>query len=139
MSARTTALLLTAWLISPAQAQSDGYARAPQLLVHGNYCGLGSRAPLPPVDALDAACARHDACTPVGGLPSRGCNVRLVREADRISRDPFQPDDVRTAAGFIAFGASVLPYNPAPPAVYVGVPVWPDPDASRRVRAGYAY
>jgi hypothetical protein len=33
---------------------------------------------------LDAACARHDACTPSGGLPSPACNARLQREAALI-------------------------------------------------------
>ncbi|WP_018260547.1 hypothetical protein [Methylobacterium sp. WSM2598] len=133
-------LLAAAGLASPsALAQSGGYAPEPNLLVHGNYCGLGNRAPLPPVDALDAACARHDACTPTGGLPSRRCNLRLFREADLISRDPRQPDDVRATAGFIAFGASVLPFDPAPRPVLVGVPAWTDPYAGRRVRAVYVY
>ncbi|KMO35850.1 hypothetical protein VQ02_16525 [Methylobacterium variabile] len=129
-----------AGLASPsAQAQSVGYAPAPSLLVHSNYCGLGNRAPLPPVDALDAACARHDACTPVGGLPSRRCNLRLFREADLISRDPHQPDSVKTAAGFIAFSASTMPFDPAPQPMAVSIPVWADPHVYRPVRAAYAY
>lgn len=123
----------------PARAQSGGYSPAPSLLVHGNYCGLGNRAPLPPVDALDAACARHDACTPTGGLPSRRCNLRLFQEADMISRDPRQPDSVRDAAGFIAFSAATMPFDPVPRAMAVQVPVWAAPDATRRVRATYAY
>lgn len=97
----------------PAQAQSP----APALVFHGNYCGLGNNAPLPPIDALDAACARHDACTPVAGLPPAPCNLRLQREAERIARDPRMPDDVRTLAGIIAAGASVLPFDPRPAAV----------------------
>ncbi|WP_244936256.1 hypothetical protein [Methylobacterium currus] len=110
-------LLFAAAGLSCAQAQPGGDRREPSLLVHGNYCGLGNRFPLPPVDALDAACARHDACTPSGGLPSRLCNLRLFQRADLIARDPRQPDDVRAAAGFIAFGATVLPFDPEPPVV----------------------
>ncbi|GJD64028.1 hypothetical protein [Methylobacterium frigidaeris] len=132
--------VLAAVLASPvALAQSAGDAPAPSLLVHGNYCGLGNRAPLPPVDALDAACARHDACTPAGGLPSRRCNLRLFREADLISRDPRYPDSVRTAAVFIAFSASTMPFDPAPQSAAIEAPIWADPHAYRRVRASYAY
>ncbi|MGE7414139.1 hypothetical protein [Methylobacterium tarhaniae] len=138
----TTAALgiIVVGLASPAAlAQSGGYAPAPSLLIHGNYCGLGNRAPLPPVDALDAACARHDACTPPGGLPSRRCNLRLFREADLISRDPRQPDDVRNAAGFVAFSASTLPFHPAPYPAAIEAPIWADPYIGRPVRAAYAY
>ncbi len=125
--------------LSCAQAQSNGHGGDPSLLVHGNYCGLGNRFPLPPVDALDAACAQHDACTPAGGLPSRFCNMRLFRKADLISRDPHQPDDVRAAAGFIAFGASVMPFDPAPPAprTVVAAPWWEAPAPYRRARLAY--
>ncbi|ACA16075.1 conserved hypothetical protein [Methylobacterium sp. 4-46] len=134
-----TPIVLAFGLASPALAQAPAAPLAPSLLMHGNYCGLGNRAPLPPVDALDAACARHDACTPAGGLPSRRCNLRLQWEADRISRDPRQPDDVRAAAGFIAFSAALLPFDPAPPVVVVRVPAWTDPFAYRRVRAAAVY
>ena len=81
------------------------------LVFHGNYCGPGSRGPgLPPVDALDAACMHHDACSPaVGrGLPSCGCNARLQREASLVARNPRTPDDERVAAQFVAEGAKVL-------------------------------
>ena len=77
---------------------------------------MGNNAPLPPIDALDAACARHDACTPASGLPSRACNLRLQRAASRISRDPRQPDDLRALAGFVAAGAGALPFDPNRPA-----------------------
>lgn len=115
-------LLLAIGLASPAEAQSLRYARAPAWLIHGNYCGLGNNAPLPPIDALDAACARHDACTPSNGLPSQACNLRLQREAALISRDPRQPDDVRAAAGFLAFGAGMIPFDPTVPTVVADRP-----------------
>lgn len=95
-----------------AQAQSPYAPRRPALLLHGNYCGPGNNAPLPPVDALDAACARHDACTPKGGLASPACNDRLRREAEAIANDPRQPSDLRGTAGMVAFGASLLPSGP---------------------------
>ncbi|MCF4123947.1 hypothetical protein [Methylobacterium sp. SyP6R] len=99
-------LVLACGFAVPALAQSG---RPPALLIHGNYCGPGNNAPLPPIDALDAACARHDACTPRGGLASAACNARLQREATLISRDPRQPRDLRDAAGFVAFAAGMMP------------------------------
>ncbi|MFE1600308.1 hypothetical protein [Methylobacterium sp. ID0610] len=106
-------LLLAAGLTAPVHAQSlDPAPRMPPMLIHGNYCGPGNNAPLPPVDALDRACAHHDACTPDGGLPSPACNARLAREADRIARDPRQPEDLRALAGMIALGAGVMPTAP---------------------------
>ncbi|ACL60110.1 hypothetical protein [Methylobacterium nodulans] len=103
-------LLLAAGLAAPVQAQGlNPDHRGPTMLIHGNYCGPGNNAPLPPVDALDVACAHHDACSPDGGLPSRACNARLAREADLISRDPRQPEDIRMLAGMIALGAGMLP------------------------------
>ncbi|MER2265454.1 hypothetical protein [Methylobacterium oxalidis] len=73
-----TPLLLALFLTSPAIAQSGTtYWGEPALLPHGNYCGVGNNAPLSSIDALDAACARHDACTLAGGLPSRARSLRL--------------------------------------------------------------
>ena len=81
------------------------------LVFHGNYCGPGSRgAGRPPVDALDAACMRHDACSPPlgAGLPRCGCHARLYREAAAVARARGTPDDVRVAAQFVSEGARVL-------------------------------
>jgi tRNA(fMet)-specific endonuclease VapC len=103
-------LLMAAGLSVPALAQPSVHGHAS--LLHGNYCGPGNNAPLPPIDALDAACARHDACTPDGALASRGCNLRLQRDADRIAHDPRQPDDLRAMAGLVAAGASLMPSDP---------------------------
>ncbi|MCJ2013154.1 hypothetical protein [Methylobacterium sp. J-076] len=94
-----------------SQAQPAAFG-GPKMLIHGNYCGPGNNAPLPPVDALDAACARHDACTPEGGLPSRACNLRLLREAEAISHDPRAPEKERSMAEMIAMGASMMPTSP---------------------------
>lgn len=91
---------------APRLPSADG-----SLVFHGNYCGPGSKGPgLPPVDALDEACMRHDACSPaVGqGLPSCGCNARLQREASLVARSPRTPDDERVAAQFVADGAKIL-------------------------------
>jgi hypothetical protein len=98
-------------LAASAQAQPAAFG-GPKMLIHGNYCGPGNNAPLPPVDALDAACARHDACTPDGGLPSQACNLRLQQEATLISRDPRQPQDLRSLAGLVAATAILIPSEP---------------------------
>lgn len=90
------------------------------MLLHGNYCGPGNNAPAAPVDALDAACARHDACTPEHGLPTRACNMRLAAEADRIAADPRQPDDLRMMAGFVAAAAAMMPSVPSAPTAKAG-------------------
>jgi tRNA(fMet)-specific endonuclease VapC len=136
----TAPILLAAGLAGPALAQSAPLAPGPTALIHGNYCGPGNNAPLPPIDALDAACARHDACTPDGGLPSKACNLRLQREAAAISRDPRQPDDLRAMAGLVSVGASLMladqrpqvrPAQPpvAVPAAVRSEPAWSGPDA----------
>ncbi|MDO9428390.1 MAG: hypothetical protein Q7T93_16355 [Methylobacterium sp.] len=105
---RTAPFLLLLSLGLPAAAQPAPGLDRP-LLVHGNYCGPGNNAPLPPIDALDAACARHDACTPSGGLPSKACNMRLEREAAAVSRDPRQSEDVRAMAGLVSTSIALIP------------------------------
>ncbi|WP_375276340.1 hypothetical protein [Methylorubrum thiocyanatum] len=111
-------LVLLAGLATPALAQTAPAVRPLALLVHGNYCGPGNNAPAAPVDALDAACARHDACTPDDALPSRACNLSLQVEAGRVADDPRQPEDLRLMAGLVASGAAMMlsapPGAPAP-------------------------
>ncbi len=90
-------------------AQPAAATEGPALLFHGNYCGPGNRGPgVPPADALDLACARHDACTPDFGLPSCACNDRLAAEAGAVSDDPRQPDDLRALAGMVSLGGAGL-------------------------------
>jgi hypothetical protein len=105
-------VVLAVWLVSPEYVREGGHpGHVPKLLVHGNYCGLGNNAPLPPIDAVDAACARHDACTPAFGLPTQDCNFQLRRSAGLIAHDTKQSDELRAIAGFIAAGASLLPFD----------------------------
>lgn len=100
--------LLTAFLSMPACALAE---EGPKAMLHGNYCGPGNNAPLAPIDALDAACARHDACTPDDGLPSKACNLRLQAEAEGVAQDPAQPADLRALAGVVASGAAMMPFE----------------------------
>ncbi|MCJ2019469.1 hypothetical protein MKK84_18840 [Methylobacterium sp. E-065] len=99
-------LVLATCLAAPAMAQST--PGKPVILIHGNYCGPGNNAPLAPIDALDAACARHDACTPDDALPVKACNLRLEREAAEIANDPRQPQSLQSMAGLVSFGASMM-------------------------------
>ncbi|CAO4135430.1 hypothetical protein OFEAOIEE_LOCUS3173 [Methylorubrum extorquens] len=105
--------LVAVSLALPAHASPAKVPGAPKMLVHGNYCGPGNNAPLAPVDALDRACARHDACTPDGALPSKACNLRLQVDAERVAQDPRQRPDLRSIAGLIASGAAMMPFDPA--------------------------
>ena len=126
-------LIVPAFLVfalgGPVNAQSTVDERAPSGLFHGNYCGPGNNAPAAPIDALDAACARHDACSPGSGLATKVCNLRLQRDAEAISQDPQQPGELRTLAGFVSVGASMMmsahvPEAQSPVARYPDGTVW---------------
>ncbi|KQT83242.1 hypothetical protein ASG51_16790 [Methylobacterium sp. Leaf465] len=112
MRTLTLALLLGAFSLATPLAAQDltgpGQTPRPTLLMHGHYCGPGNDGmDVAPVDALDAACRRHDACTPDGGLPSCGCNRALKRDAGRVAASPREPQDLRAVAGLVA-GATDL-------------------------------
>ncbi len=66
-----TPLILACGLSAAALAPALAQDRPPALLIHGNYCGPGNNAPLPPIDALDAACARTMPARPAAGWPRR--------------------------------------------------------------------
>ena len=78
------------------------------LLMHGNYCGIGNRPGTQPVDALDAACMRHDDCTRTGALPSCTCDEHLRVAAANIANDRETPPDERVAATAAASAMAVL-------------------------------
>ncbi len=64
-----------------AAAQDNSWIDIP---IYGNWCGPNhpenmSRA-APPVDALDAACMRHDQCTAARGRFDCGCDIGLLQE-----------------------------------------------------------
>ena len=90
----------------PSITGGSGQADQAPLLLHGNYCGPGNR-PGPPVDALDAACMRHDPCMPATGLPSCGCMTRLQNEAEAVAHNPAEPPDVQILASATAAGAAL--------------------------------
>lgn len=77
-----------------------------ELVFHGNYCGTGNRAGSDPIDALDVACMRHDACTPTGQVQSCACNARLAKEAGAVARDSRQPAEIRSLATLTATAAT---------------------------------
>ena len=97
-------------------------------LIHGNYCGVGSR-PGGPVDALDVACMHHDACTPIGRLPTCECNARLRDEAALVARDPRQPTELQSMASMVAAAATVMLCKPLTSTASAPPPAAPPPAA----------
>ena len=80
-SAAATLLgLLPALLLAPGQAQAFKC-----LPIYGNWCGPGhpTTAALPPVDAFDAACMRHDLCTV--SAPESLCDRAFVTELHQLA------------------------------------------------------
>lgn len=78
-------------------------------LYHGNYCGKGQRGEgLAPVDALDAACQRHDACYDAAGRKSCACDEALRQDATAVSDSPGVGPQVREKALSVAEAASVM-------------------------------
>lgn len=79
-------------------------------LFHGNYCGAGQRGEgLPPIDDLDAACQRHDACFDAAASRSCACNAVLKREAAAVSERPRVALEVRRRALSVVQAAEVMP------------------------------
>ena len=78
------------------------------LLIHGNYCGIGGKPGLAPVDALDTACMRHDQCTTSRVVLSCTCDERLMREATAIADDPATAVDLKALATATAASMAVL-------------------------------
>lgn len=108
--APVVALLIAA--AAPANAQNLPVIDAERgtILIHGNYCGPGNRAPRPPVDDLDVACMNHDRCSPPRGqIATCSCNDRLHREAKAVAQSASEPESVRSTAEFIAETALALP------------------------------
>jgi len=107
------ALALAAGAASAQEIVPPGPSGRGALLIYGNFCGPGNRGPgYPPIDALDRACAHHDACWPdpdSGLMPSCACNRRLEVEAGQVARDPRARAETRQAAQFIADFATALP------------------------------
>lgn len=110
--------LLVLGLTAFASAQSlevlpPGPTGRGAVLIYGNFCGPGNRGPgYKPIDALDRACAHHDACSAdlsSGLLTTCTCNRRLEVEAGAVSRDPRAPAHTRETAQFIADFAAALP------------------------------
>lgn len=85
---------------APAPPRGDlGKVLAGRELFHGNYCGKGQRGEgLPAIDALDAACQRHDACYEASGYSSCACDATLKREAGVVADSPQVSLEVRRRA-----------------------------------------
>lgn len=97
-------------VVFPGMPGAKGTAHGANGVFHGNYCGVGNNGPgLPPIDALDAACMHHDACTPTGRLPSCACNARFLHETRAVSVSPAQPDDLKALATVVEAAIPVIP------------------------------
>ena len=115
---RGAGLLLLALLSIPlapaASLAQSGPAPAedPVVIVHGNHCGWGTRgAHLRPVDALDAACRRHDRCWARVGPHACACHEALAAEAGAIAQDAEASSGLREKAWTISALFQVLPCN----------------------------
>jgi hypothetical protein len=104
----TTTTMAEAGKLARLPVASDMRVAKVAMLFHGNYCGVGSRAGTAPVDALDAACMRHDACTPSSGIPSCACNARLQAESTAIAQNTHQPPELQFLASVTAAGAGMM-------------------------------
>ena len=77
---------------------------------HGNDCGPGNTGGHPkPIDALDRACRRHEACVRDFEVPSCACRAPIAREAAAVASDRRAAADLREAAAFTARCAEALP------------------------------
>jgi hypothetical protein len=94
----------------PAPPRGElGRVIAGQELFHGNYCGKGQRGEgLPPTDALDAACMRHDACYDTAGYASCACDAILRREASAVADGPDAALEVRRRALSVVEAAAAM-------------------------------
>ncbi|RME18632.1 MAG: hypothetical protein D6801_01000 [Alphaproteobacteria bacterium] len=71
---RTFGLIL--WLLA---APGAAVAQGPAVAIHGNWCGPNFGAG-PILDALDAACFRHDMCVAQLGAFNCGCDLAFMGE-----------------------------------------------------------
>ncbi|KQP61751.1 hypothetical protein ASG40_03755 [Methylobacterium sp. Leaf399] len=95
---------------APAPPRGDlGRVLAGKELFHGNYCGTGQRGEgLPPTDALDEACMRHDTCYDTSGYRSCACDAALKREASAVSDSPRASLEVRRRALSVIEAAAAM-------------------------------
>lgn len=81
------------------------------LPIYGNWCGPGhpSSGPLPPVDAYDAVCMRHDLCSMAPG-PDRHCDWAFVGELNSLAAHTgYLPRPLQWAEYLIRFKAGGSP------------------------------
>jgi hypothetical protein len=77
--------------------------------IHGNYCGRGNLDGRPPIDELDAACRRHDACYDARGRGACACDRALARSAAELLRSGRLSSGAAETAALIAayYGAKI--------------------------------
>jgi hypothetical protein len=86
-----------------AQASKEGEP------MHGNFCGRGKAGGETPIDELDAACMRHDACYDLRGPGDCACDRAFLQAvAELLVSGRLSSDAVEKAALITAyFGAKV--------------------------------
>ena len=94
-------------LAGAGQPSAEGLS----LPVYGNWCGPGHGSGTP-IDAIDAACKRHDQCYDRKGYFDCQCDAKLISELDRA----LARGDVSTA-GRVA-GMAIRSWFTAQPCVY---------------------
>lgn len=72
---------------------------------YGNWCGKGHGGSGDPVDAIDAACKRHDECYAQYGFDDCGCDLNLRNEVDRAHYAPRVGKPGQMFAEAMFFGA----------------------------------
>ncbi len=84
--------------------------------LYGNWCGPGHPAyvALPPVDAFDAACMRHDLCTSAP-VPTGACDRAFVDELHQLAAQTgYLPRPLQWAEYAIRVRAGDAPWNGMP-------------------------
>ena len=106
-------VVLAAALAAFCLAGSSSPARAGDLIAHfhGNYCGTeayDNTFRKRPIDALDAACKRHDRCYRKRRVSTYVCDQRLSAEAGRVAASARVSAEVRRKAGLLETVFAIL-------------------------------
>ena len=99
--------------------------------VYGNWCGpdypVNPAFSAPPIDAVDAACMRHDYCTAVRGRFDCGCDLALMNELRYTPwPNPYIQNDARSISDAIAVIPCSDPFGTAEKQSLFMQDVWND-------------
>ncbi len=92
-----------------------GGGKENEVPVHGNWCGPGHGGG-PPTSRLDAACREHDQCYERRGYFDCGCDLELLKAAERLTGD----------AGEVAAALAIIHWYETAPCSFVPADAsWP--------------